>query len=208
MGFELVGRVWTLEEFEGYVRGLDLSWVRGVTLHHTSAPSLEQRPEGLKAQHIVNIRDYYKNRLGWSSGPHLFIDDDQIWGMSSLERRGIHARSFNATHIGVEVLGDYDREPVDQGRGKACWETTSKAVGSILRAAGLPRSAVNGHRDDPKTSKTCPGVHVDLDQFRQMLDMNPVPGRGAVEDREDDVDYGKILDGVDWQLQKLRKALT
>ena len=75
-------------------------------MHHTAAPSLAQRPRGLTIQHIRNIQNYYQSQLGWSSGPHLFIDDDQIFGMSSLERRGIHAVSFNRTHIGIEVLGN------------------------------------------------------------------------------------------------------
>jgi len=57
---------------------------------------------------IANIRDYYKNDLLWSAGPHLFIDEDEIYGMCDLRKKGVHAVSFNKTAIGIEVLGDYD----------------------------------------------------------------------------------------------------
>jgi N-acetyl-anhydromuramyl-L-alanine amidase AmpD len=202
MGYELVGRVWDASSFDSYVQTLDLSWVKGVTLHHTGAPNLAQRPHGLKAQHIRNIADYYKSKLGWSSGPHLFVDEDQIWGMSSLERRGVHAKSFNRTHIGIEVLGNYDSEDPSTGRGLACWAMTSQAVASILKATRLPTSAVNGHRDDPRTSKSCPGKRVDLDQFRALLNLNP----SQEDDRTpDDNELEDIVEALEWQLKKLRK---
>ena len=79
MGFELVGRVWDPVGFAAYVRTLDLSWAKGITMHHTAAPSLAQRPQGLKAEHLRNLQSYYQSELGWSRGPHLFIDEDQIW---------------------------------------------------------------------------------------------------------------------------------
>jgi len=209
MGYELVGQVWSPAEFRSYVSGLDLGWAEGVTMHHTSAPSLAQRPNGLTAQHLENLRHYYQNELGWSSGPHLFIDDDQIWGMSSLERRGVHAKSFNATHIGIEVLGDYDVESPETGRGHSCWITAAHCVRAILDATGWTSADVNGHRDDPKTSKTCPGKLVDMDEFRAGVDSLS----SNTADREDDpstyvtierAELDAILEAIDWQLDKLR----
>ena len=67
----------------------------------------------------------YKNTLGWSAGPHLFTDEDQIWGMCDFSKKGVHAVSFNKRAIGIEVLErltpmhlhrvyvvDEDRKPV------------------------------------------------------------------------------------------------
>lgn len=208
MGYELVGKVWDANSFAEYVRGLDLSWAKGITMHHTAAPSLAQRPAGLKIQHIRNMESFYRS-LGWSRGPHLFVDEDQIFGMSSLEERGIHAVSFNRTHIGIEVLGDYDTESPTEGRGKKCWEMAWNAVAALLRCMpGVTEENVNGHRDDPKTTKTCPGRLVDLNAFRESL-----RGYGVADDRQDDDaeiitmrrrELNEILQNIEWQMNKLR----
>ena len=155
MGFELTGKVWDAQAFADYVAGLDLSWARGVTLHHTAVPSLAQRPRGLRIEHMRNLEYYYSKKLGWSAGPHLFVDEDQIFGLSSLERRGVHAVTYNRDHIGIEVLGDYDNEDPKTGRGLACWQTAARATAILLRH--MPGARINFHRDDPKTRKTCPG---------------------------------------------------
>jgi len=177
MGFQLVGKVWDKESFEDYLKPLDLTWAKGITMHHTAFPDLAMRPKGFTIQHMRNIAYGYKHSRRWSRGPHLFIDEDQIFGMSSLEERGIHAKSFNATHIGIEVLGDYDiADDPHSGRGKLCWNTAADCVSLLLEKMKMNPSVINGHRDDPKTSKTCPGKKVDLDWFRSLL----------VDDRQDD----------------------
>lgn len=158
MGFELTGRVWTPETFADYLQEVQLGWADSVCVHHTAAPSLAQRPHGFTIQHIINIQHFYEG-LGWSSGPHLFIDEDQIFGMSSLWRRGVHAKSFNARSIGVEMLGNYDHESPSSGRGLDVIETTAQTVAALLTRMELQadNDTVLFHRDDPKTSKSCPG---------------------------------------------------
>lgn len=139
-----------------------MSWAKGITLHHTAAPSLASRPGGLSPQHILNIQDYYQHKLGWSTGPHLFVDDHGVYCLTPLRERGTHAKSFNATHIGIEVLGDYDTEDPHTGRGLACWQHAAR----IVYAIGL---RYNFHRDDPKTDKTCPGKRVQKDWFNDLI---------------------------------------
>ena len=207
MGYELVGQVWDKDSFYRWAKTQNVSWAKGITMHHTASPSLAQRPHGLKIEHIHNLQHYYQNELGWSAGPHLFIDEDQIWGMSSLERPGTHAKSFNNTRIGIEVLGNYDGlESPTAGRGLECWTTSAFAVRALLDVMGFNVYDVNGHRDDPKTSKTCPGSGVDLDWFREMV--NAITSRW--DDRESDIDSESVavaLDAIDWQTQKLRDML-
>ncbi len=167
MSFKNVGKVWSRQSF---VPGIAKpAWVKGITLHHTGAPSLATRPHGLTIQHVENIQDFYKTKRGWSSGPHLFIDEDQIFGMTPLHERGIHATSFNSTHIGIEVLGEFDSERHDTGRGMECWLTAAYAIIALRRAWGpLP---LNLHRDDPRTNKTCAGKPVTVAWIETLVDL-------------------------------------
>lgn len=159
MSYNNVGKVWTVASFEELLNKTKKpDWVKSVTLHHTAAPSLAMRPKGLTAQHIINMRDGYIEKK-WRSGPHLFIDEDQIWGMTPLTEKGVHAVSFNSSSIGIEVLGDYDSENPLNGRGLECWNVAFAAIKALLKWIGVPANekTVLFHRDDPKTSKSCPG---------------------------------------------------
>ncbi len=166
MGFELVGWKWTAETFAKWVPTQRIGWAKGVTLHHTATPSLEMRPGGFSAQHILNLRDYYRDERRWSAGPHLFVDDFHIHGMSSIERRGVHSPEYNRDHIGIEVLGDYDeKDDPESERGRRCWRLAASAVVAL----GFGTAQVKFHRDDPSTSKTCPGQSVSKKFFFGLM---------------------------------------
>lgn len=172
MSFNIAGKVFSSNGFEDYLKTIKApTWATAVCLHHTAAPSLLQRPKGLLANHIENLKDYYQNKLGWSSGPHLFIDEDQCWGMTPLTEKGVHAVSFNSRSIGIEVLGDFDTEDPKTGRGIQCWQTAAEATKDLLAWLKLPVNdkTVLFHRDDPKTSKTCPGTKVKKDWFLSLI---------------------------------------
>ncbi len=179
MSFANVGKRWSTVSFPEYLKTLSRpTWgVKSVTLHYTAAPSLAQRPSGFTAQHIENIRDYYNKTLGWSRGPHLFTDDDDIFGMTPLSMKGIHAVSFNSSSIGIEALGAYDTEDPKTGRGLAVWQTTASATRALLDWLGLPinEKTVLFHRFDPKTTKTCPGKKVDHKWALELI-RNAKPG--------------------------------
>ena len=163
MGYENVGRVWTPAELRQYLGTIEKpAWATSITFHHTGVPSLAQRPRGFLPNHMTNTEAYYRG-LGWSAGPHLFIDEDQCWGMCDFRRQGVHARSFNRNSIGIEVLGDYNTESPNSGRGQQCWTTATAAGKALLDWLGLQASTVTVkfHRDDPRTTKTCPGSKVD-----------------------------------------------
>lgn len=206
----------TREALRGHLATLDLSWVRGITMHHTGYPDLAMRPQGLTEQHIRNLQDYYRNELRWSAGPHLFVDDQHgAWGLSPLDARGVHAVSFNATHIGIEVLGNYDRDDPSNGRGLYCWRNAAWVVAAILTATGLGVGAINGHRDDPKTSKSCPGSKVGIPWFQAIVSgllSTPAPKNEATQPADfvtptmaSVKDLSEALDAIEWQLKKLRR---
>lgn len=170
----LVGKQLTPDEFDVYVNNLKLgSWTpKGVTIHHTASPNLEMRPKGFTAQHLLNLQEYYRDEMGWSAGPHLFIDQTHINIFSPLTDTGVHAVSFNKSHWGVEMLGDYDSEKPDP---KVIYNTY-RAVSALLKKINRSESSVNFHRDDPTTNKTCPGKLIDKKWF--------IPGLANIMDGE------------------------
>lgn len=199
MAFENVGKIWTPTSLAGYLETRAIpSWIDSVTIHHTAAPSLSQRPRGFTIQHIINIQDFYsrsksKGGRGWRTGPHLFIDDDEIFGMCDFRYKGIHAASYNSRSLGIEVLGDYDIEDPNSGRGAECWKTTADTVRVLFKWLGLRKSkaTVLFHRDDPKTNKSCPGKRIDKQWFLDLIPSDIEP------DTEKDK-YGKPPVGIDW----------
>lgn len=132
-----------------------------VCFHHTAEPSLAMRPHGLTPEHIQNLRDYYLDELGWTYTPHAFVDDNKVHIMGDLRVRGTHAKAFNYTSIGIEVLGNYDEEDPTTGRGLKCW-TNAILFAQLL---GYSPADVRFHREDPTTQKTCPGELVTEDWF-------------------------------------------
>lgn len=219
MSFSAVGQVFDAASFRQHVAKLDLSWAQGVCLHHTGTPNLAQRPKGWTIQHMRNLAHYYGNELGWSAGPHLFTDEDEIFGLSPLTSRGVHAVSFNARYIAIEALGNYDHEDPHSGRGAEVWHTTTAATAILLHRMGLPvnDTTVKFHRDDLRTSKTCPGTRVDkgttLESIRVALaDLERIDDR--VDDEADPAPFPEWIDqlapclnAIDWQLRKIRKIL-
>lgn len=162
MSFANSGLVWSPKSLAEYLKTVEKpSWCTAICLHHTAAPSLAQRPKGLLIQHIKNIENFYKQK-GWRSGPHFFTDENEVFGMTPPNIKGVHAVSFNSNAIGIEVLGDYDFEFPDRGRGLECWQNTAKVVRVLLDWLGLKASTrtILFHNEDPKTSKTCPGTKV------------------------------------------------
>jgi hypothetical protein len=181
MSYNNVGKVWTPESFGQYLKTIKPpTWAKGVCLHHTAAPSLSQRPKGWTIQHIINMREFYKG-MKWRSGPHLYTDEDQVFGMTPLTETGVHAVSFNRTTIGIEALGYYSKGQEDpkSGRGLQVWLNTAQTTKQLLNWLGLPvnEKTVLFHRDDPRTSKDCPGSQVDKNWILSLINQRPIENK-------------------------------
>lgn len=138
-GFAYVGQGLTVPQFEAYLEGYDFGPIPPdyIVLHHTANPDASYAPlspdprikwdrseagasqEQIKAKRkaqLDGLKRYYEHTLGWTAGPHLFIDEKWIWLMTPLSDVGIHAkwgnsfRAFGKLHysVGIEVIGNYD----------------------------------------------------------------------------------------------------
>jgi len=164
-----------------------------VTMHHTGGPSLKtwegygNRPKPITdAQWMTNLASYYGNEMKWSAGPHFFFTPKNFCMLSLPTKRGVHAVSFNAMSWGIECVGDFDSEPFTE----ALANRYAEGLACLHIAAGLEpddyKFKVRGlhfHRDDPKTTKTCPGKKVSKELMvrliqQKMLELAP----GAHED--------------------------
>jgi hypothetical protein len=211
MSYSAVGKVWDPEGFADHVAGLDcLGWADSVTIHHTGTPNLSQRPKGWTIQHMRNLEHFYGMELGWSAGPHLFTDEDQVFGLSPLSEPGVHARSFNRSSIGIEMLGNYDFEDPMASRGAQVIRCTVQAVAALLKAMGLEPTpeTIKFHRDDPRTSKTCPGTKVSKDWFVGLV--RDEMGKAPAKPESAAVDLKQVLarvEAIEWQLARLKSLL-
>lgn len=171
--FAIDVRQWaTIDEFKNHLAQyapIVAPWARGVVIHHTWKPTGADW-RGVKT--ISSIARYYQSK-GWTAGPHLFICTDApnigdrgIFQMTPLNVRGIHAGRFNATHWGIEIVGDFDGKPWDTAQTTFAVETSA----ALLTWQMLPANyaTIRGHRETG-SPKTCPGKMVDMNAVRTLI---------------------------------------
>lgn len=162
----IVGASFTAEEFDTYCHALHWTQWRPtfIALHNTASPTLAQRPKGLTRQHIANLESYYRNK-GWSAGPHLFVDDKQIWIFTRLTVSGVHSPSWNKIAFGIEMLGDFESESFSTGRGAKVRSNAVAAVATLSAVVGIDPDTMRLHKEDPATTHACPGKNVSKAEF-------------------------------------------
>jgi hypothetical protein len=158
----IVGKSFSPAEFEAYCHTLKWDTWRPsfIVLHNTASPSLAHRPGGLNETHIKNLEAFYRDTQKWSAGPHLFVDDQKIWVFTALTTSGVHSPSFNTTALGIEMLGNFETEPFDSGRGLNVRQNAVAAIGTLSAVLGFTPESLKLHREDPLTTHACPGKNV------------------------------------------------
>lgn len=193
--FLYIGKGLTAEQFSAYVREYNFGGQPPsfVVLHHTAIPdtqhararngSWDAGEGGMSADAVYRkrlgqltaVKNYYQNKLGWSVGPHLFIDDRYIWLFTPMYYQGIHAAAGNGDgrgtySIGIEVVGDYTRvqwpEPVERLVGHAVAALKAQ-LGTFEYVHRRGRGGISSHRDYNKPS--CPGNAVSNEYYMGVL---------------------------------------
>jgi hypothetical protein len=170
----IVGRSFSPDELDTYCHTLQWNAWRPsfIVLHNTAVPSLAQRPNGLTEGHIKSLEAFYRDQQGWKAGPHLFIDDKQIWVFTPLTVSGTHSPSWNKVALGVEMLGDFETEAFDSGRGAQVRSHTVAALATLSAILGIDSHTMRIHREDPLTTHACPGKNVrKLDVIQAVEDL-------------------------------------
>jgi len=170
----IVGNSYDAEGFDKYCHELQWSAWRPsfIALHNTGAPSLSQRPSGFTKQHIKNLESYYRDQQKWKAGPHLFIDDRQIWVFTPLTVSGTHSPSWNKVALGFEMLGDFEKDMFDSGRGQKVRVNAVAALATVCGILGLDPRTIRLHREDPLTTHACPGKNVrKLEIIQEVQDL-------------------------------------
>jgi N-acetylmuramoyl-L-alanine amidase CwlA len=160
---EIVNKSFSPVAFDAYCNTLQWeNWKPSfIVLHNTGVPSLAQRPDGLTEQHIQNLVSYYRDTKHWSAGPHLFVDDRQIWVFTPLTTPGVHSPSWNNASLGIEMLGNYETESFSEGRGLQVRQNAVAAIASLSKVLHLTPELLHFHKQDPATThKDCPGKNV------------------------------------------------
>ena len=121
---------------------------------------------------MQNFVTYYRDEKGWSAGPHLFVDDKAIWVFTPLTVSGIHSPSYNMVAIGLEMLGNYDSDAFDSGRGLKVRQNAVAAMASLSAVLGLDPLKMKLHWEDRKTIHSCPGPGVrKLELIQEVQDL-------------------------------------
>jgi hypothetical protein len=118
---------------------------------------------------MKNIGAYYRDTLGWSAGPHLFLaaetQYDGIFQGTPLTTQGIHAGPCNYSRLGIEVVGNFNLKP---------WgpEVSALVYGVailLMDWAKIPIKEVWVHRECMPGHTDCPGKQVSGDTIRADL---------------------------------------
>lgn len=139
--FAYIGKPLTAEQFVAYVASYNFGSVPPdqIVIHNSANPDASWAPlnddpnikwdrneVGLNDNQIAVKRQrqldaimrYYRDSLGWTAGPHLFVDERWIWLFTPMYEIGVHAAEGNSYHdagghlhysIGIETVGYFDR---------------------------------------------------------------------------------------------------
>jgi hypothetical protein len=129
--------------------------VRYITVHHDGMTPFTSTSKSSAASRLETIRKSHIRRDGgrWGDiGYHFAIDPSgRVWQGRPLTWQGAHVKAQNEGNIGIVVLGNYERQGVNQAQAAAIESTLQ----SLMRKYNVPVSRVRTHQEWAATA--CPG---------------------------------------------------
>lgn len=199
--FLYIGKALTAEEFTQYVETYNFGAnpPNFVVMHHTAIPytlaapapgrnlsgAWDAKENGLseaqikqkRLRKVHNMKEYYRVRLLWDRGPHLFIDDRYIYLFTPMYHWGIHAKQGNSYtrngkfnySIGIEVIGHHTNvkwpKPVEELVGHTL-AVLKKRLNTFEFVYKAWAGGISGHREYNKPA--CPGNAITNDYIIQV----------------------------------------
>jgi hypothetical protein len=157
-----------IADVRAYIRSLNYSNWRpsNFVIHNTASPTLYQWWNSVPpAQRMENLQHYYENDMGWSAGPHFFIDGKSWWCMTPPNVKGVHSPSWNGTMLGFECVGDYNTESDETGMGAEVMKMAHALSGEVCAFFGWSPGNLKFHKEDPATDHDCPGHNMVKAEF-------------------------------------------
>src|SRR5438105_5529100 len=100
---------------------------------------------------------FLRDQMQFSGGPHLIVDDQEIWLFNPLSKPGIYSPTWNKVAISIMMVGDYDSEDFDPH----VRDNTVKAIAILDTALQLEPSSLKFRKEDPRTlHRSSPGHNV------------------------------------------------
>lgn len=133
-----------------------------IIIHHPAG--IEYPVEQVHHDHYYRFDE--ETQQYWSGiGYNYYIEKNN--GGIVYEGRGLHVGShvpgYNSISLGVCLEGDYSQETVDEGD----WNILATFVSQLMEEYGVEVENVIGHGE--AVSSECPGLHFDMDAFRETL---------------------------------------
>jgi hypothetical protein len=132
-----------------------MSSVKYITVHHDGMSAFTNTSKSAAASRLETIRRSHLRRDGgrWGDiGYHFAIDPSgRLWQARPLTWQGAHVRSRNEGNVGVVVLGNYERQSVNQTQQAAVLSTLQ----SLMSRFKVPVRGVLTHQEWAATA--CPG---------------------------------------------------
>lgn len=168
----IINRAFTADSVGAYLRSLPRPpFVKFVVVHNTGAPSLKtyrgyasRKNPITDRQWLLNLEGYYRDQQHWKAGPHWFVTPNRagILAFTPSIVPGTHSPSWNSQSLGVEMVGDYQSEPFDEGVRR----NTVALLAELHLWLKLDPGTIRFHREDKATAhKTCPGKNVNKAQL-------------------------------------------
>jgi len=182
MTFLAKARSYSLDLFTEQFNSLEFSnatWnPTMMVLHHTDTPTLTRWLDRstTPAERTVNLRNYYRNILGWHSGPHWLVAPEGIWEFCDPLEDGVHCSCCNHVSFGCTMVGNFDKEAFNQGPGALVRDNAVHLMATVFNKMGwqpdplvLWDKGLAFHSECEHDRISCPGKNVDRDDIVQRV---------------------------------------